>query len=143
LKNLPSQEDTELARESSRALSSAITTSANTQQIDLHDDKGRLHTLQITATALRLLIDVLTEIGKGNAVSIVAIHAELTTQEAADLLNISRPFLVQLLHKGELQFHKIGTHHRLHYRDVLDYKKRIEAERRKAQQPRTRTARTA
>jgi hypothetical protein len=51
----------------------------------------------IPVSALRLFIDVLAEIGEGNSVSIVPIHAELTTQEAADLLNVSRPLLVQLL----------------------------------------------
>ena len=78
------------------------------------------------------LRQLLTEIGQGNAVSIIPIHAELTTQEAADVLNVSRPFLVQLLEKGDMPSHKIGTHRRVRYQDVIAYKKRIDAERRKA-----------
>lgn len=78
------------------------------------------------------MLDVLTEIGQGNAVSIIPIHAELTSQEAADLLNVSRPFLVKLLEKGDIPFHKTGTHRRVRYQDVIEYKQRIDAERRKA-----------
>ena len=77
-------------------------------------------------------MEVLIEIGQGNAVSIIPIHAELTTQEAADVLNVSRPFLVQLLEKGDIPFHKIGTHRRVRYQDVMAYSQRIDTERSKA-----------
>ena len=91
-----------------------------------------MRAVRIPTSALRLLLEVLTEIGQGNAVSIIPIHAELTTQEAADVLNVSRPFLVQLLEKGDMPFHKIGTHRRVRYQDVISYKKHIDIERRKA-----------
>lgn len=131
-KALPSEGDIALARESGRVLSAVLQTRAETQQIDFHDEKGAVRTVSIPTSALRLLLDILTEIGQGNAVSIIPIHAELTTQEAADVLNVSRPFLVQLLEKGEIPFHKIGTHRRVRYQDVIAYKNRIDAERRRA-----------
>lgn len=129
---LPTSEEVALARESGRALSAYLQTRAETQQIEIFDDKGAAHPVRIPISALRLLVDVLIEIGEGNAVSIIPIHAELTTQEAADLLNVSRPFLVQLLERGEIPFHKIGTHRRVRYQDVIAYKERIDAKRHKA-----------
>ena len=129
---LPSAEDIALARESGRVLSTVLQTRAETHQIDFHDEQGTVRTVSIPTSALRLLLDILTEIGRGNAVSIIPIHAELTTQEAADVLNVSRPFLVQLLEQGEIPFHKVGTHRRVRYQDLIDYKNRIDAKRRKA-----------
>lgn len=127
----PTAEEVAVARESGRTLSAYLQTRAETQQIEIVDDKGATHPVRIPASALRLLVDVLTEIGEGNVVSIIPIHAELTTQEAAAVLNVSRPFLVQLLERGEIPFHKIGTHRRVRYQDVIAYKERIDAERSK------------
>ena len=131
-RSLPTAEEIVLARESGRALSAYLQTRAETQQIEIVDDGGKAHPVRMPVSALRLLVDVLTEIGEGNAVSIIPIHAELTTQEAADVLNVSRPFLVQLLERGEIPFHKIGTHRRVRYQDVVAYKERIDAERSRA-----------
>lgn len=129
---LPKAEEVALARESGRELSAYLQTRAETQRIQIFDDKGAPHPLRIPVSALRLLVEVLTEIGEGNAVSLIPIHAELTTQEAADLLNVSRPFLVQLLERGEIPFHKTGAHRRVRYQDVIAYKEKIDAERGKA-----------
>lgn len=129
--SLPSEQDIALARESGRALSTVLLTRSDSQQIDLRDEQGAVQALHVPTSAVRILLDVLTEIGRGNAVSITPIHAELTTQAAADLLSVSRPFLVQLLEQGEMPFHKTGTHRRVRYQDLMAYKKRIDAERRK------------
>jgi len=131
-KSLPSKAEAALARESGQVLSKILQARTDTRQIDIRDAQGAAQTVRLPAAALRLLLDALTEIGQGNAVSVIPIHAELTTQEAADLLNVSRPFLVRLLDKGDIPFHKIGTHRRLRYQDVIAYKKRIDARRRKA-----------
>lgn len=130
--SLPTTEEVALARESGRALSAYLQTRAETQQIEIFDGNGAPHPVRVPVSALRLLIDVLTEMGEGNAVSIIPIHAELTTQEAANVLNVSRPFFVQLLERGEIPFHKIGTHRRVRYQDVIAYKERIDAARHKA-----------
>jgi excisionase family DNA binding protein len=126
----PTTEEAEAAREGGRALSAFLRTKGKTQHIKVVDDKGTAHPVQIPSAAMQLLVDALAEIGSGNAVSITPIHAEMTTQDAADLLNVSRPHLVQLIEGGEIPFRKIGTHRRLRYQDVTAYKQKIDAKRR-------------
>ena len=129
---LPSTEEVAIARESGRFHSACLHNRADYHNIELLEDAGVSHPVHLPHTAIRLLVDVLTEIGKGNAVSVIPIHAELTTQEAADVLNVSRPFLVQLLERGEIPFHRTGTHRRVRYADVMAYKSQIDAERQQA-----------
>lgn len=82
--------------------------------------------------AYRFLLHLLTEMGKGNAVTLIPIHAELTTQAAADFLNVSRPHLVRLLEEKKIPFHKVGTHRRVKFTDLEAFKRRFEEERKNA-----------
>ena len=129
---MPTAEEVALARESGRALSAYLQMRSETQQIEIFDDKGAAHPVRVPMSALRLLVEVLTEIGEGNAVSIIPVHAELTTQEAADFLNVSRPFLVGLLEAGELPFRKVGTHRRVMFKDLMEYRARSQVDRKAA-----------
>lgn len=78
----------------------------------------------------RVLLAAARQLAEGNGVSVMAVTADVTTQQAADLLNVSRPFLVGLLEKGELPFHKVGTHRRIRLKDLLAYRRRRDASRR-------------
>jgi excisionase family DNA binding protein len=82
----------------------------------------------LPASAVRLLGALLVELAKGNAVTLMPHHAELTTQEAADLLNVSRPFLIGLLEADQLPHHKVGTHRRVRFSDLMTYKRRRDSE---------------
>jgi len=78
----------------------------------------------LPASVRDLLARVVHELVRGNAVTIVPVHAELTTQQAAELLNMSRPHLVKLLEAGAIPFHKTGTHRRVKITDALAYRDR-------------------
>ncbi len=97
----------------------------------------------VPAAALKLFIDVLDELSKGNAVTVAPVHAELTTQRAADLLNVSRPYLIGLLESGQLEFRKVGSHRRVRLIDVLEHQRKDENRRRQVQRGLTREAEDA
>ena len=75
-----------------------------------------------------LMVAIVEQLKAGNGVTVIPMHAELTTVEAAQLLNVSRPYLIKQLEAGELSFHMVGTHRRLRLVDVLAYRDRIDAQ---------------
>ncbi len=119
---LPVEREVAVAVESQRALAAYLSTQFETQSIQIFDARNQAHLVELPTSALRLLVDILAELAQGNAVKVVPIHAELTTQEAADMLNVSRPHLVQLLEAGALPFHKTGKHRRIRFHDLMRFK---------------------
>lgn len=119
--SLPSEQDVVLAQETSRKLAAHFHDNEEVRLRLLEDDK-EAETLELPPAAARLLLHILEQMARGNAVTLLPIHAELTTQQAADLLNVSRPYLVQLLEENKIPYRKVGTHRRVRAEDVLAYK---------------------
>lgn len=128
----PTEHDRELARNSLKVLSAVFKPTEKGVEEDhvefLLDDQ----VVSLPASAVKMLLSLLDQMAKGNPVSLVPMHAELTTQQAADALNVSRPFLIKLLENGQLPFRKVGTHRRIYFADLMEYKrvnqeKRLEA----------------
>jgi len=86
-------------------------------------------TLELPAGAVALLVDILEAMAAGRGISLIAEHAELTTVEAAEVLHVSRPYLIKLLTEGALPHRKVGKHRRIRMEDVMAYKSRIDGER--------------
>lgn len=130
LPSLPTESDANLAKETSRLLAPRVRSSAPLRFRIL--DASKEETLRIPAPAVKMLVRILDEMARGNAVTLIPVHAELTTQEAADMLNISRPSLIQLLDEGKIEYRKIGTHRRVRFEALVTYKRKADAERRAA-----------
>lgn len=119
---IPEVGDIKLAAESSELLSANIKDGSPVQLI-LKEDPSKVLTLP--SSAVHFLLEMLEQISKGKSLAVFPLEAKLTTQQAADMLSVSRPFLVKELEKGRLPFYKVGAHRRILLKDLLDYKNKM------------------
>ena len=119
----PTAADSQLALESSRRLTQLLAAEPKKSlRVRIEPENEPEESISIPVTAFRLLNSILTEMAKGNAVTLIPVHAELTTQQAAHLLNVSRPFLIEQLEKAVIPYRMVGTHRRIKFQDLLEYK---------------------
>jgi excisionase family DNA binding protein len=122
----PTEEEVDLAQRSSSKLSRLrngphalkITVTRGREQADI----------TLPEIAFRMLELILKELAQGHAVALAPVDREISTQKAADLLNVSRPHLIKLLESGQIPFKKVGSHRRVRLGDLLEYKVRMDAE---------------
>jgi excisionase family DNA binding protein len=126
----PTEADTRQARESLRQISHFPTFGMSDLSISIPGGERAGAEVILPASALRLLKDVLAEMAQGRAVAILPVQAELTTQQAADLLNVSRPYLIGLLEERKIPFRLVGQHRRVRLDDLLSYKRKDDERRR-------------
>ncbi len=127
---IPSEQDAELAKKAQLTLESGDA-SGKATRVQIYADGPEPTTVDLPSVVAKLLMDALKETAAGKAVSLVAVEAEITTQQAASLLNISRPHLIGLIDKGLLLARLVGNQRRLPLRDVLEYKSANRAKRHK------------
>lgn len=130
----PNEADAELAQASGRQLAKILSGKRKRKSLSIRfePDGGAAEPIAIPIAAVELLSHILTEMGKGNAVTLMPVHAELTTQQAAGILNVSRPFLIEQLEHGTIPFRKVGTHRRILFQDLMAYKRSTDEKRLKA-----------
>lgn len=128
---VPSAQDALLAKEAQLALEKSEVPEGPLH-VQITAAGREVTTLDLPPVVMELLADILKETAAGKAVSLVAVEREITTQQAATLLNVSRPFLVGLIEKGELPARMVGNQRRLPLQDVLAYKAENRAKRRAA-----------
>jgi excisionase family DNA binding protein len=122
---LDSKEDLELAKAAQRCIVSSLDHSRAINIALPEDGVERVSespVLRLPPKVLRLFADVLGSLAQGKAIAVMPKELDVTTQEAAIFLSVSRPYLVRLLEEGKIPFHKVGTHRRIRFEDVVRYR---------------------
>ena len=120
----PSVADALLAGESSRRLAARKPGRKTSLRIQILDDGREAETVAVPVSAMRLFLQLLNEMSQGNAVTLIPTHAELTTQQAADLLNVSRPYMVKLLDEGQIPLRSSDEDRHVRLDDLMAFKRK-------------------
>ena len=124
--------DAELALRAARRIGEYLTTHPGADPVKIQGELAGDDALVVPREAAVLLARILGFLANGEGVNVIPDTAELTTQQAAEFLNVSRPYLVKLLESGEIPFRLVGTHRRIKFRDLDEYKSRDDLARRRA-----------
>lgn len=128
---LPSSGERAAANQLRRILA-AQAAGEHERKLKVLGDTGEQAEVVLTPGLSALLMELLRHIGRGDAVTLVPVSQRLTTQQAADILNVSRPFLISLLTKGEIPHELVGRHRRIRADDLFAYKRRRDEKRAEA-----------
>ena len=123
----PSVQEAALARSSGQSLARLI--SKNRPLTLKVTDSDQEQPIELPPGAALLLMDILEAMAAGRGITLIPENAELTTVQEADVLNVSRPFLIKLLEEKALPCRKVGAHRRIRMEDVMAYKMRIDTDR--------------
>ncbi len=120
---IPSESDVDLARK----MMPHFQRNGDSKKVNVRVGGGEQ--VELPEVAVELLVRILGQLAAGNAVTLMPVHKALTTQEAADILGVSRPFVVAQMDSGKIPYRKVGTHRRVMVKDLVDYKRKMDAAR--------------
>ncbi len=123
----PNEQELETARDALQQLTLASNGDESIQHFIT--DSRQEEPIEIPAAAIAILSDVLKFMSQGHGLTLFPRLAEVTTMEAADILNVSRPYVIKLLEEGAMPYRMVGRHRRIRLKDVIEYKNRIDQER--------------
>jgi len=128
----PGDVDAEVAERAARRIRDYLTSHPDDDLVEVLGEIGDDDALVIPRVTAIMFAQILDLLGQGRGVQIMPREAELTTQQAADMLNVSRPYLIGLLESGQIPFRRVGRHRRITFEALMEYKRRDDLERRAA-----------
>ncbi|WP_308163321.1 helix-turn-helix domain-containing protein [Nocardia alni] len=128
----PGAMDAEVAARALRRIKDYLMKHPDEETIPVTEELGGEDALVLPREAVSLLAFILAQASEGRGVTVVPSHAELTTQQAADMLNVSRPYVIGLLEEGEIPFRLVGRHRRIRFDDLKTYQQQREIKSREA-----------
>lgn len=128
---IPNEDTSRVAQDAVRRLS-GYSRAHRPSHVEVRAEGDGAATVTVPVEAFELFVEVLTHLANGHGVTVMPVRAELTTQQVAEMLNVSRPFVVKLLDSGEIPHRKVGTHRRIRLSDALKYKELDDARRKAA-----------
>lgn len=130
----PTRKDQKIARDNLEALERLIQKHASKSkpiEVEIEMSGEKTH-FKIPASVLGYLNKIIEHMAEGKGVFVIPSDTELSTQQAAEMLNVSRPYIVKLLDEGKIPFHKVGTHRRIKLKDMQAYQRKYEKQQDKA-----------
>lgn len=130
----PSKEESMVAMQCKSKMIKAIPKIKESKEVDITINLGDEHlTMKVPSFSILFLFKSIIETAKGNTSALIPISSsDLSTQEAADLLGVSRPYLIKLLEQKKIAYHKIGSHRRVHFMSLMEFKEEFEKKSEKA-----------
>lgn len=119
----PGDVDAEIAGRTARRIRDYLTSHPDEDPLEIHIEVGNGEVLVIPRAGAAMLAQAFSIIEGGGGVALVPSDAQLTTQQAADMLNVSRPYLISLLESGKIDYTKVGRHRRVAFAALMEYKR--------------------